>query len=112
QVKVRGFRVELGEIESLLVSHPAVRQAVVVVLQDPRGPEPASASLARDVSSSEQRLVAYTVGSDASADDLREFVRKRLPDYMVPAAFVFLKSLPLTANGKIDRAALPAPDDL
>ncbi|ATL25759.1 Siderophore biosynthesis non-ribosomal peptide synthetase modules, Bacillibactin synthetase component F [Streptomyces formicae] len=98
QVKLRGFRIELGEIESALAGHPAVRQAVAVV----RGGE---------------RLVAYvTSESDTGAETgelsltLREFVRARLPEFMVPAAIVRLDAFPLTANGKLDRAALPEPD--
>ncbi|MFL6196133.1 MAG: amino acid adenylation domain-containing protein [Thermoanaerobaculia bacterium] len=89
QVKIRGFRVELGEIEAALLALPGVREAVVV---------------ARD-----QRLAAYVVG-EAVAEALRDSLRERLPDYMVPTALVTLPALPLTANGKVDRNALPAPD--
>ena len=104
QIKVRGFRVELGEIEAVLAAHAAVQQAVVV------GASTGEAAML----SSAQRLVAYIVSSSAkppAADELRNFLQQRLPDYMVPSIFVFLKALPLTANGKVDRAALPAPDD-
>jgi amino acid adenylation domain-containing protein len=100
QVKVRGFRVELGEIEAVLIQHNEVRQAVVTVDQD---------------SSGEGRVLAYVVSSADSTsdqDELRNFLRRRLPDYMIPSAFVFLKTLPLTPNGKVDRTALPAPDAL
>ena len=96
QVKVRGYRVELGEIEAVLSTHPGVREAVVTVNRDQSGDE---------------RIVAYAVSSPISQDKLRDFLKQKLPDYMVPSAFVFLKSLPLTPNGKVDRAALSALDD-
>lgn len=98
QVKVRGNRIELGEIESALARHPAIREAVVVARADD-GREP--------------RLVAYVVpaaGQSATANELRDFLRQRLPDAMLPAAVVFLPTLPLTTNGKVDRKALPAPE--
>jgi amino acid adenylation domain-containing protein len=98
QVKIRGFRIELGEIEATLASHPDVKQTVV---------------LARDNESGEKQLLAYVViGSSpvASIDELRTYLKQHLPDYMVPAAIVILPKLPLTANGKIDRQALPAPE--
>ncbi len=97
QVKIRGYRVELGEIEAALAGHPEVREAVV---------------LARDGGApGEKRLAAYLVaepGAALDAGELRAWLRERLPDYMVPAGFLFLESLPLTANGKVDRRALPA----
>lgn len=100
QVKLRGFRIELGEIESVLLEHPQVAAAVVVL----------------DANAGEARLVAYAVPRpDAAADArpdaaaLREFMRERLPHYMLPAAFVWLDAFPLTGSGKIDRKALPAP---
>ncbi|HYP38793.1 MAG TPA: amino acid adenylation domain-containing protein, partial [Chloroflexia bacterium] len=97
QVKIRGFRVELGEIEAILNRHPAVRESVVV---------------ARGEVSGEKRLLAYFVpgGRAPSMGELRRFLKKKLPDYMVPSAFVALDALPLTPNGKVDRRALPAPE--
>ncbi len=91
QVKVRGFRIEPGEVEAALRAHPAVRDAVVVVRPGVGG---------------ESRLVAYVVG--AAEEDLRAFLRSRLPEAMIPSLFVLLAALPLNANGKVDRKALPA----
>ncbi|HEY0375487.1 MAG TPA: amino acid adenylation domain-containing protein [Pyrinomonadaceae bacterium] len=100
QVKVRGYRVELSEIEIALGSHPAVSEAVVVAREDAAG---------------DKQLVAYVVPGSHEAvglSALREFTRRRLPDYMVPASFVLLDGLPLTPNRKVDRAALPAPEQV
>ncbi|GIV97579.1 MAG: hypothetical protein KatS3mg057_2236 [Herpetosiphonaceae bacterium] len=102
QIKLRGFRVELGEIEATLAAHPAVREAVVVLREDQT-----------DTGYRHQRLVAYVVpeiGEALEAGELTAFLQRSLPEYMLPAAFVFLEALPLTANGKVDRRALPAPD--
>jgi acyl carrier protein len=98
QVKVRGFRIELGEIEAALRQHPSVREAVV---------EARAYDGALD-----KRLVAYVVvDSPAPAAELRGFLKGRLPDYMLPSAFVALERLPLTPNGKVDRKRLPEPDE-
>jgi amino acid adenylation domain-containing protein len=99
QVKIRGFRIELGEIEMTLNQHPAVRQAVVSALDD---------------KDHNKRLLAYVVPDRQPAptpNDLYEFLRNQLPDYMVPAVFMLLPEMPLTSNGKIDRLALPPPDE-
>ncbi|MCP4663809.1 MAG: AMP-binding protein, partial [bacterium] len=109
QVKLRGFRVELGEIEAVLSRHPAVRENAVLVREETRGdrrPLPARPLPARPLPA---RLVAYLVVAVEMAPPawvLREFLQATLPDYMVPSAFVMLETLPLTPAGKVDRAAL------
>jgi amino acid adenylation domain-containing protein/non-ribosomal peptide synthase protein (TIGR01720 family) len=98
QVKLRGYRIEPGEVETALVAHPAVRQAAVLLREDRPGV---------------RRLAAYVVpepGREPGAAELREHLRQRLPAYMVPSSCVLLEALPLTATGKLDRAALPEPE--
>ncbi|HEY9877512.1 MAG TPA: amino acid adenylation domain-containing protein [Leptolyngbyaceae cyanobacterium] len=100
QVKIRGFRIELGEIEAVLAQHPTVKEAVVTARKDISG---------------NKSLVAYIVSHQEQAstiDELRRFLKQKLPDYMLPGAFVLLEALPLTPNGKVDRRALPAPDQI
>ena len=101
QVKVRGFRIELGEIEAVLGQHPGVREAVVVDQEE---------------TPTQKRLAAYYVVKDQenspTIDDLRSFLRQKLPDYMLPSLFVELDLLPLTPNGKVDRRALPTPEKI
>ncbi|TBU87410.1 non-ribosomal peptide synthetase, partial [Stutzerimonas kirkiae] len=104
QVKIRGFRIELGEVEARLQEHEAVREAVVIDIEGPSG----------------KQLAAYLVTDRSLPDDaerqatlrntLRDYLKESLPDYMVPAHLVFLGAMPLTANGKLDRRALPKPD--
>jgi amino acid adenylation domain-containing protein len=97
QVKIRGFRLELGEIETVLAEHPAVRQTAIITAEDRSG---------------DKRVIAYMVPAreQASVRDLRSFLKRTLPDYMVPSTFVWLDALPLTSSGKIDRGALPSLD--
>ena len=98
QVKIRGFRVEPGEIEEVLGEHPALAQAAVAARQRAAG---------------DLRLVAYVVGKAGAVPDaaeMKQFLAQRVPDYMIPSAFVTLSALPTTASGKVDRKALPAPD--
>ncbi|MBP5974432.1 amino acid adenylation domain-containing protein, partial [Brasilonema sp. CT11] len=100
QVKIRGVRIELREIETLLGQHPSVREVVVIAREDQPG---------------DQRLVAYVVPQQEqvkTTDELRRFVKEKLPKYMIPSAFVMLDALPLTPNGKVDRRALPMPEQV
>ena len=95
QVKIRGYRVELGEIENKLLKHPAVKEAVVVDKTDSDG---------------NKYLCAYMVWhEEQTVAEMREYLAKELPDYMIPAYFVGIDQIPLTANGKIDRKSLPDP---
>ncbi|MCM3338071.1 amino acid adenylation domain-containing protein [Paenibacillus sp. MER TA 81-3] len=100
QVKIRGFRIELGEVETVLALHPAVSEALAIV---------------RHTSAGDPRLVVYVTLAASNtmavlASELRQYVKERLPDYMVPASFMILDAFPLTPNGKVDRKALPEPD--
>jgi amino acid adenylation domain-containing protein len=98
QVKIRGYRIELGEIEVVLRRHDGVKEAVVIAREDRPG---------------DRRLVAYVVSrglEGPSSNELRSHLRQKLPEYMLPSAYVVMDKLPLTANGKVDRRALPAPD--
>jgi len=99
QVKIRGFRIETGEIEAVLGQHPAVREAVVAARQDHSG---------------DKRLVAYVVADQAhppAISELRSFLREKLVEFMIPAAFVMMGEMPLTRNGKMDRKRLPSPEE-
>jgi len=98
QVKIRGFRIELGEVEAVLNQHPLVQDVVVT---------------AREFPHDDKRLIAYVVGDEEAAisrDDLRSFLKKKLPEHMLPSAFIILDRLPLSSNGKVDRSALPEPE--
>lgn len=96
-MKIRGFRIELGEIETVLRQHPQVLQAVAIAREEIPG---------------QKRLVAYVVSHDSqpTTDELRHFLKQKLPNYMVPAAFMLLETLPMTPNRKVDYLALPAPE--
>ncbi|NTX04443.1 non-ribosomal peptide synthetase, partial [Myxococcus sp. CA040A] len=95
QVKVRGFRIELPEVEAAMLAHPSIRDAIAIAREDVPG---------------DKRLVGYFVGDDLDAVSLRAFLKSRLPEYMVPSSLLRLDALPLTANAKIDRKALPPPE--
>ncbi|MEH1943850.1 MAG: amino acid adenylation domain-containing protein [Nostoc sp.] len=102
QIKIRGVRIEPGEIETLLNQHPNIQSSVIIAREDMPG---------------DKRLVAYIVFNQQQAQsltssELRSFLKQRLPEYMLPSSFVFLDALPLTPNGKVDRHALPAPDQI
>src|SRR4029079_13936112 len=97
QVKIRGFRIELGEVESVLRKHPNIQDLIVVVKDDANG---------------DKRIVAYIVEKNKSENliaDLRNYLKDKLPEFMVPSVFVVMDKLPMTPNGKIDRKALPEP---
>jgi acyl-coenzyme A synthetase/AMP-(fatty) acid ligase/aryl carrier-like protein len=98
QVKIKGFRIELGEVETVLSQHAGVHECAVLACEDATG---------------EKRLVAYVVRDHrhpGEVDELRKFMKSKVPDYMVPTSFVRMESMPLTKNGKVDRQALPAPE--
>ncbi|MGF2037455.1 MAG: non-ribosomal peptide synthetase [Nostoc sp. CmiVER01] len=107
QIKIRGYRIELGEIEAVLVNHPKIKETLVLAREDKLG---------------EKRLFAYVVAEQKTSEifnqekfvttsELRNFLQKKLPEYMMPSAFVFLERMPLTPNGKIDHRALPVPEN-
>jgi acyl carrier protein len=96
QVKIRGYRIELGEIEQALSSHPNAKQAVVI-------------ARALTSNSTDKELIAYTTG-EATAEELKAYLKEKLPSYMVPSYYVKLESIPLTSNGKVDRKNLPDPE--
>jgi hypothetical protein len=98
QVKIRGYRIELGEIEHALATHENLSSSVVVVKEDAQG---------------EKNIIGYVVGKEAlNISDLRTYLSKILPEYMIPSAFVQLEELPLTPNGKVDKKALPSPQGM
>ena len=100
QVKIHGHRIELGEIETVLMQHHSIQEAVVIT---------------RTETSGDKRIVAYFVPKNEKipeVGELRDFIRKKLPSYMIPAVFVLMNEVPLTAHGKIDRKSLPVPEDL
>ncbi len=105
QVKIRGFRIELGEIEAVLSQHPAVGETVVMIQEDIPGLKHLVAYIVPDVEHATSR-------QNLKSTELRQFLKQKLPEYMIPSAFVLLESLPLTPNGKVDRHALKAPATL
>lgn len=125
QVKVRGFRIEMGEVETVLAQHPAVREVIVVAREDTLGDRrlvayivpahivPAEPQAPTVSEFGDKRVVAYIISAQQhipTVSELRSFLREKLPEYMVPSSFVTLDAFPLTANGKIDRQSLPAPE--
>jgi tyrocidine synthetase-3 len=95
QVKIRGYRIELGEIEKVLLSHENIKEAVVI---------------AKEINNDKELIAYLVVNGNITADDLREYIGKVLPDFMVPSYFVQLQNIPLSPNGKVDKKALPDPD--
>ena len=127
QVKIRGFRIELGEIESILNEHPMIRECIVIAKEGKRERK-SNDDENNSVGGTSARLVAYIVKNKITiivtnnklmiimmmivinTKQLREFIKEKLPEYMIPSAFVILDQLPLTPNGKVDRKSLPEPD--
>ncbi len=118
QVKIRGFRIELGEVEAVLAQHPAVNEVVVLAREDTPGNQRLVAYVVpfhwalrqTQAGEKEHALLLTSQQVDLSVEALRGFLREKLPYYMLPSVFLFLRALPLTPNGKLDRRALPAPD--
>ncbi|MBE9060861.1 non-ribosomal peptide synthetase [cf. Phormidesmis sp. LEGE 11477] len=115
QVKIRGFRIEPGEVEAALERHTAIQQAAVVAWGDGAEKRGTEQKEIQQKETRQKRLVAYLEATDRSAGnisslEIRQFLLEKLPDYMMPAKFVWMPSLPLTTNGKVDRRALPTPD--
>jgi amino acid adenylation domain-containing protein/non-ribosomal peptide synthase protein (TIGR01720 family) len=115
QVKIRGFRIELGEIETTISQHPQIQQAIVIVREDIPGNKRLVAYIVpRQLTRTAEPHVSLALHQQPSlsSNELREYLKQKLPEYMIPAIFLFLDSLPLTPNGKIDRKSLPIPSEI